>query len=117
MCTQISEKIIWNGEEFNLIRIPKIANNPKIKLTGDYSYLHTGCSRGYVGTWEIKDNRLFLNEIVGLYEKTTEEPIFANWVSGEFIINQLDPKQKTTLSHKISIELGEITDIITSKLY
>ncbi|MBV2131853.1 hypothetical protein KRX52_03465 [Pseudomonas sp. MAP12] len=110
----MSEKIIWNGEKFDLIRIPKLAKNPKIKFTGDFSYLSTGCYRGYVGTWEIKDNSLFLNEISGIYEKTTEEQIFANWVSGEFIINQLDIKQKTTLRHRISIESGEVKNITTT---
>jgi tetratricopeptide (TPR) repeat protein len=42
----------------------------------------TGCGRGYIGTWEIKDGRFFLVGIRGIYELLGEEPIFADWFTG-----------------------------------
>ncbi|MCK7576701.1 MAG: hypothetical protein MZV65_12940 [Chromatiales bacterium] len=42
----------------------------------------TACWRGYIGTWEVKNGKLYLNEIVGLYKKLNPEPLFAEWFTG-----------------------------------
>ena len=42
----------------------------------------TACWRGYIGTWEIKDGRLYLAGLIGRCEMIGDEPIFAEWVSG-----------------------------------
>jgi hypothetical protein len=42
----------------------------------------TGCWRGYIAIWEIKDGRLFLNEVAGRYKLARDEPLFAGWFTG-----------------------------------
>ncbi|MCD6375440.1 MAG: hypothetical protein J7L94_07915 [Caldisericaceae bacterium] len=46
----------------------------------------TACWRKYLGTWEIKQGRLYLNDIVGRFKKLSDEPIFAEWFTGEIVI-------------------------------
>lgn len=48
--------------------------------------LSTGCWRKYIGVWEIKDDRLFLKALQGIYRLEGEEPLFADWFSGALII-------------------------------
>jgi hypothetical protein len=42
----------------------------------------TACWRGYIGTWEVKDGRLYLVNLQGSYEVVGGEPVPAEWVSG-----------------------------------
>lgn len=42
----------------------------------------TACWRGYIGTWKIQDEQLYLINLVGCYEMVDTHPIFADWVSG-----------------------------------
>ncbi len=46
----------------------------------------TACWRRYIATWEIKNNKLFLIDIIGKYKLESKEPIFAEWFSGEIKI-------------------------------
>lgn len=46
----------------------------------------TACWRKYIGTWEIKDGKLYLIDIIGRFKKLTDEPIFADWFTGEIKI-------------------------------
>ncbi|NES96688.1 MAG: hypothetical protein F6K32_15910 [Desertifilum sp. SIO1I2] len=42
----------------------------------------TACWRGYIGTWEIQSDRLYLVDIAGCYQMIDSNPVFADWVSG-----------------------------------
>lgn len=42
----------------------------------------TACWRGYVGTWKIEDNRLWLVELIGRFRLAVPGPVFADWVTG-----------------------------------
>lgn len=55
-----------------------------------------GCDRGYEGTWEIQDGRLYLVKLVGILRNRREasvatffpnspDRVFANWYSGPLI--------------------------------
>ena len=46
----------------------------------------TACWRQYIGTWEIKDGKLYLVDIIGKYKKIGDEPIFADWFTGRLKI-------------------------------
>jgi hypothetical protein len=59
----------------------------------------TGCWRGYLGIWQINDNRLFLVKLKGYIDKDYKEveleyifpgkkEVFADWFSGEIRISQ-----------------------------
>ncbi|MBN2078201.1 MAG: hypothetical protein JW838_04505, partial [Spirochaetes bacterium] len=40
------------------------------------------CWRKYIATWEIREGRLYLVSIDGVYRLTGEGPLYADWVSG-----------------------------------
>ena len=48
----------------------------------------TACWRKYIGTWEIKEGRLYLINILGHLKLDGEEPLFADWFTGELKIPQ-----------------------------
>lgn len=93
MTAQISEKLIFNGETLRMCACPLDlfleANAKRWSFAANCS----GCWRGYVGTWEIVNKRLYLKAIEG--ELTTGEVatletlfpgfpdgVFAHWFSG-----------------------------------
>lgn len=56
----------------------------ELPLGLDEIFGSTACWRGYVASWEIRDDFLYLTDIKGIYVKSTAEPIKADWFSGEF---------------------------------
>lgn len=49
------------------------------------STICSACWRGYIGTWEIKNGRLYLIGLSGNYKLTEGVSIFAEWVSATII--------------------------------
>ncbi len=43
----------------------------------------SACWRKYLGTWEVKDGRLYLVRIEGILKVKGSSPVFAQWFSGE----------------------------------
>ncbi len=92
MTAQVHELLIIEGEKTSMPFCPPIPkNHPDIKtLTKDeteeddnipWVIFSTACWRQYIGTWELKDGKLYLVDIRGLYKKISEAPIFADWVT------------------------------------
>ena len=84
MTTQVKERIIIDGEKYpllNALSLPE--DDTKIKQKEGPTYTRSSCWRGYVGTWEIKDDKLYLNEFSsGKYDVLVNLPILADWISG-----------------------------------
>jgi hypothetical protein len=99
MTAQIAEQLIYEGNRVNMCSEP----------LGDYFYLGgerpvfadvcTALWRGYVGTWEIINDRLYMVELQGTLDDgsgaTLEtvfpgypEQVFAHWYSGSLRIPQ-----------------------------
>jgi uncharacterized Zn-finger protein len=79
---QVHEELIYEGERTSMACAPEIPEgHPRIRANPDGAILCPSCGRGYVGTWEIRDGRLFLNDIDGNY-RLEGEPIPADWYSG-----------------------------------
>ncbi len=51
-------------------------------------YLSTACWRNYVAGWEVLNNQLLLVRLEGKYKLKDDEPIVANWFTGEFELPQ-----------------------------
>ncbi len=64
---------------------PLPENEPRITKSSQTT-IDSGCWRGYIGTWEIKQGRFFLVELSGDYNLGKGEPIFVDWFSGEITI-------------------------------
>lgn len=99
MTAQFSEKMIYKGEELSLCDEPlhyylqTIGKDLKLQAPS------TALWRGYVGTWTIEDERLYLVKLKGFKEAASgtaeielgdvfpEYPdgVFAHWYTGELL--------------------------------
>ena len=84
MTAQVKERIIIDGEKYPLLNAFSLPE-------GDLIIQHkkgiieqsSNCWRGYVGTWEIRDDKLYLIEFnSGMYDVLTNLPILADWITG-----------------------------------
>jgi hypothetical protein len=55
--------------------------------SGEY-YFSTGCWRGYIATWQLKDEKLYLASIAGCYRLDSTTPVFADWVNDALVITR-----------------------------
>ena len=69
MSTQLPDRILKDGEWMDLYSNPLEQYWIATHKTRPAFYPRFNCKRGYVATWEIKENHLFLNDIVGSFEK------------------------------------------------
>lgn len=76
MTAQEPEILIYNGRQLDMISNPDI--NPGNANEWRMPF-HTANYRGYVGTWEIKDNKLYLVNVSGGTD--VKLPAFADWVT------------------------------------
>jgi hypothetical protein len=97
MTAQIGEILNLNGKKCSIAGTPMIPENSdfieKVDITQDEKYLRsiissTACWRRYLGTWEIKDNKLYHIDVEGALNKKNKEPVFADWYSGTIRIPQ-----------------------------
>ncbi len=93
MTAQFPEQLLYNGETLAMCDEPL---DVYFMLGGKNPHFEANCSacwRGYVGTWKIEADRLFLVEVSGvLQDRTTgslesifpgyPEQVFAHWYSG-----------------------------------
>jgi hypothetical protein len=97
MTAQVSEKLIYKGQELNLCAEP--LNTYLETIRGDLKFVaHSSANwRGYVGTWCIEDKRLYLAKLSGTVREGESERsielgflfpdypdgVFAHWFTGE----------------------------------
>lgn len=93
MTAQIGEKLIYEGKELTMCNEPL---NSYFRLGGikpEFESICTALWRGYVGTWEIINDRLYLVELSGKLSKgltaslatvfpVYPDRVFAHWYSG-----------------------------------
>lgn len=100
MTAQAHEQLILDGQPTSLMSCPSLPlHDPRLKTIDVGADMHplsddmkltrsTACWRGYIGYWEIKDNRLYLNRVVGSYHLDAREPVFADWISDTLRVPQ-----------------------------
>ena len=89
---QISDKIIYKGEKYSLNTNPLesfFEKNPGLRPEPDV--MSTALWRGYVATFEIQDNQLFVNDISIEVDDTLNGSDKTKWISA---LNQVFPGQK-----------------------
>lgn len=97
MTAQFSEHLLYQGQELTLCTTPL---GPFLQFSGSalkFQYTSTALWRGYVGTWSIENDRLYLVRLwgnvvtggqehdVGLEALFPDYPdgVFAHWFTGE----------------------------------
>ena len=91
--TQIPDILIYNGKEYRLLNYlmeTYFDKNPNMRPK--IEQCSTGLYRGYIATFEIKDNQLFLKDFVIMDDKKDEN---GKWKTGwKSIINEVFPNQE-----------------------
>lgn len=93
MTAQAHEILIYEGEQTSMAFCPEFpTDHPEIVESsdedGDGFIMSTACWRGYIGTWEIKDDHFFLKSLRGRYKVRAEEGIHALWFTGVLRVPQ-----------------------------
>ena len=95
LTAQLHENMIYEGQDVSMFSFPGFPEDHSriIELTdkqiwakGEARRVSSACWRGYIGSWEIKDGRLYLLKLERDYELEGNEPLFAEWVSEELHI-------------------------------
>lgn len=67
---QVSDRLIIEKDTFDLqsfpleeLRIKEKFKKSPFEYYGEFDFPHTGCYRGYIATWKVIDNKLFLTEM------------------------------------------------------
>ena len=124
MTTQVDEHILIDGKEYPLINVPSLPEDSSIiqhkkGLISKWS----NCWRGFQGTWEIKDDKLYLIEFSSdSYELLCKLPILADWIKGEIKVATGDIKETTSWAIEtyetemhLTIENGLVVNTINIK--
>jgi hypothetical protein len=83
MTAQVGEKIIVDGQETWMAFCPPLPiGHPRLVAVGGDRPTSTACWRGYVGTWELRQDRFYLVGVEGDFKLNGDEPIFADWFTG-----------------------------------
>lgn len=94
MTAQIRDSILYEGQQYSLVTEPL---RPYLEALGvSYSGTSTGNYRGYIASWEVRNNKLYLTElkIPGFTPEMDkegdlfpdDERTFAEWYTGKLRI-------------------------------
>lgn len=103
MTLQASEIIFINEEKCSTRDEPLNIYIENLKIKPSFHYPTTACWRGYIGTWEVKDDKLYLIDLIGYlnqyiqdkqkevgldYLFPDENEVFAEWYTGEIKVDK-----------------------------
>ena len=99
MTAQISEQLRYKGENHSMCSEPLSMYFSLAEIEPNFEFNCTALWRGYVGTWEINDDRLYLVKLTGSLKDGTEvilatffpdypDRVFAHWFSGKIRLPQ-----------------------------
>lgn len=93
MSAQMCDKIRYEGTEHYLAATPLedyFVLHPEVRPV--FQGFHSGCMRGYIAEWAIREKRLYLTDIrmmlsttatfASLFPEAASEGVFADWVTG-----------------------------------
>ena len=95
MTAQLHENVIYEGQAVSMFSFPAFPeDHPRIiELTdkqiwakGEPRRVSSNCWRGYIGSWEINEDKLYLLKLERDYELKGDEPLFAEWITAELQI-------------------------------
>jgi len=94
MTAQAGDTLIFEGESYTIASEPLYEHLEQKGI--EFTSMSTACWRGYIATWEIKKEKLFLAELeayVGHYSEVDldylfpgKKEVFAEWFTGDIIV-------------------------------
>ena len=120
MTIQAGDILSYNGEKTTIATEPL---KPYLKTRSDVSFIYksTALVRGYIGTWKIRNTKLYLISLLGfvnnnekvdlnyLFPNKTE--VFADWFSGNIRIPEGELLNKINLGYASVFEKDRILNI------
>jgi len=112
MTAQMCDKIILEDQEYLLYCEPLEAFWDKFNPKPDFEPLHTACWRGYLASWTVQNDRLFLTgietenanlDLVKVFSGK-KTPIFADWFSGQLRIPKGEMTQYIHMGYESKYE-------------
>ena len=102
MTSQTKEKLIFNGETVGIETLPLASYLSMLEDKPRFFFMGSNCWRGYVGTWRLIEDKLYLVHLKGYAHNDNKEywavdmnflfphqkQVFAEWFTGEIIITQ-----------------------------
>jgi hypothetical protein len=99
MTAQISENLIYLGSKMLMCSEPLGQYFKTLDVQPKFEEICTALWRGYIGTWEIIDDQLYLKGLEGVLVNTRKlstktffpdasEKVFAHWYSGQLRVPQ-----------------------------
>ena len=108
MTIQTGDILSYNGEKTTIATEPL---KPYLETRSDVSFIFksTALVRGYIGTWKIKNKKLYLVTLVGFIENNekvdlkylfpNKTEVFADWFSGDIRIPEGDLLQNINIGY------------------
>lgn len=105
MTTQFPEKLRYQGKDVRLWLHPLQSYFVLAGIPSPFTFPSTALWRGYIGNWEIVNNRLYLTSLKGMLESGDDATlasifpefpnrVFAHWFSGNLILEQDTQRKK-----------------------
>ena len=86
MTAQVPERLIDGGAVVKMVTCmswPRSHPGIVASVHAPVGILHsTACGRGYQGTWEIRNGRLWLKTLKGCWTLASASPIHTEWITG-----------------------------------
>jgi len=81
MCCQIPDQLVLNSREIAIAPLPVTESATIIHAPDQSLPASTAHIRGYIATWALIDNKLYLAKITGCYKLLSNLPVFADWIT------------------------------------
>ena len=113
MTIQARDRLSHNGKKTTIATEPL---KPYLETRSDVSFIFksTALVRGYIGTWKIKNKKLYLVSLIGFIESNekvdleylfpNKTEVFADWFSGDIRIPQGKLHEKINLGYESVFE-------------
>lgn len=122
MTAQRGERLIYKGEQRFMFANPLEDYFLINEKRPNFLVESTDLWRGYMGTWEVRDNKLFLNKLEGLLEDQSEisiktvfpnqsESVFASWVTNKLRVPDGERLKYVHLAYASMFERDLILEI------
>lgn len=94
MTAQFPENLIYQGKILPMFSTPSLPiGHPRLVRREEKEAMRefplafsTACWRNYIGTWEIREGRLYLLKLEGIWKLEGDTPLFADWVSTTLVV-------------------------------
>jgi hypothetical protein len=117
---QAGDILSYNGEKTTIATEPL---KPYLKTRSDVSFIYksTALVRGYIGTWKIRNKKLYLISLLGFVDNNEKVDlnylfpnkieVFADWFSGNIRIPEGELLNKINLGYASVFEKDRILNI------